>query len=141
ADPEGSRAQGEAAGSGPRRSLRLVARAESRRRSPRRRGGFAHIGVASSRLDAFDVRPLGDPRGRKALTEAFESPEPTAWVDFYTEDAVFVGPAAPAIAGRRALLEVAPHVSISSMEILAESTLGSGDFAATVGRASWVSGQ
>ena len=29
---------------------------------------------------------------------------------------------------------------ISSMEIVADSTLGAGDFAATHGRASWVSG-
>jgi ketosteroid isomerase-like protein len=39
------------------------------------------------------------------------------------------------------LLEVAPHIAISSMEIVADSTLGEGDFAATLGRASWVSRQ
>lgn len=75
-----------------------------------------------------------------ALAEAFESPDPTAWVDFYTEDAIFVGPGAPAIEGRSALIEAAPRISISSMEILADSTLGTGDFAATLGRASWTSG-
>jgi ketosteroid isomerase-like protein len=28
----------------------------------------------------------------KALADAFEASDPTAWVDFYTEDAIFVGP-------------------------------------------------
>jgi uncharacterized protein (TIGR02246 family) len=76
----------------------------------------------------------------KALAEAFESPDFTAWVDFYTDDAIFVAPGVPAIEGRSALVDVAPQISISSMEIAAVSTLGTGDFAATLGRATWVSG-
>jgi ketosteroid isomerase-like protein len=76
----------------------------------------------------------------KALAQAFESPDRTAWVDSYTEDAIFVGPGVPAIEGRRALLEVAPQISISSMEIAAHSTVGTGDLAATFGSATWVSG-
>ncbi len=76
----------------------------------------------------------------KALAEAFESRELTAWVDFYTDDAIFVGPGVPAIEGRSAFLDAAPQISISSMEIVADSTLGTGDFAATLGRATWVSG-
>ena len=76
----------------------------------------------------------------RALAEAFESPDLSAWVDWYTEDAIFVGPGVPAIEGRPALLEVAPQISISSMEIAAHSTLGEGDLAATFGRATWVSG-
>jgi len=76
----------------------------------------------------------------RALAQAFESPDLTAWVDSYTGDAIFVGPGAPAIEGRAALLEVAPHISISSMESEVQSTLGAGDLAVTCGRASWVSG-
>ncbi len=76
----------------------------------------------------------------KALAEAFESPDLAAWVDFYTDDAVFVGPGVPVIEGRSALLDAASHISISSMEIAATSTLGTGDFAGTLGRATWVSG-
>ena len=76
----------------------------------------------------------------RALAEAFESPDLSAWVDWYTEDAIFVGPGVPAIEGRPDLLEVAPQISISSMEIAAHSTLGEGDLAATFGRATWVSG-
>ena len=75
----------------------------------------------------------------KALAEAFESPDRLAWVDFYTDDAVFVGPGLSALEGRSALLDAAPHISISSMEIVAESTLGTGEFAAALGRVTWVS--
>ena len=74
------------------------------------------------------------------LAAAFESADATAWVDFYTDDAIFVGPGVPAIEGRSALLEVASHVTISSMEIVADSTIGGDEFAATLGRASWVNG-
>jgi uncharacterized protein (TIGR02246 family) len=87
--------------------------------------------------------PLDDDAIRAAelaLAEAFEDPDPTAWVNCYTEDAVFVGPGSPAIEGRAALLAVAPQVTMSSLEIVADSTIGAGDFAATTGRATWISG-
>lgn len=89
--------------------------------------------LSSSDVDAIRA-------AEKALADAFEAPDPTAWVDYYTEDAIFVGPGMPAIEGRAGLLSAAPAVVISSMEIVAESTLGAGDFAATHGRANWVSG-
>ena len=76
----------------------------------------------------------------RALAEAFESPDHTAWVDCYTHDAIFVGPGAPMIEGRAALLNIAPHTSMSSLEIEVQSTLGAGDLAVTCGRASWVGG-
>jgi hypothetical protein len=46
----------------------------------------------------------------------------------------------PAVEGRDALLDLAPAVVISSMAIVADSTIGSGDFAATQGHGNWVSG-
>ena len=89
-------------------------------------------------LSSSDVAAI---RGaEKALADAFEASDPTAWVDCYTEDAIFVGPGTPAIEGRDALLSAAPLVAISSMEIVADSTIGAGDFAATQGRANWVRG-
>jgi hypothetical protein len=39
----------------------------------------------------------------------------------------------PAIEGRRGLLDLAREFSISSMEIVADSTVGAGDFASTPG--------
>jgi ketosteroid isomerase-like protein len=91
--------------------------------------------VALSSADISAIR-----EAEKALAAAFESPDRAAWVDFYTEDAIFVGPGMPAIEGRSALVDAAPQVSISSMEIATDSTLGTGDFAATLGHATWVSG-
>ena len=89
-------------------------------------------------LSSSDVAAI---RGaEKALADAFEAADPTAWVYFYTEDATFVGPGMAEIEGRDALLSAAPSVVISSMEIVADSTIGAGDFAATQGRGSWVSG-
>ena len=76
----------------------------------------------------------------KALAASFEDADPTAWVGHYTDDAIFVGPGAPAIEGREALLAVAPQITMSSLKIVAGSTIGAGDFAATTGRATWVSG-
>ena len=75
-----------------------------------------------------------------ALAAAFEDADPTAWVRWYTEDAVFSAPGVPTIQGRAAFLAAAEQTTISSMEIVADSTIGSGDFAATTGRATWVSG-
>ena len=75
-------------------------------------------------LTSSDVAAI---RGaEKALAEAFEASDPTAWVGYYTDDAIFVGPGMPAIEGRDALLSAAPSVVISSMEIVADSTLGAG---------------
>ena len=91
--------------------------------------------MALSTSDISDIRVA-----EKALAEAFESSDRTAWVDFYTDDAIFVGPRVPAIEGRSAFLDVAPQISISSMEIIADSTIGTDDFAATLGRGTWVTG-
>ena len=74
------------------------------------------------------------------LAKAFEASDPTAWVPYYTEDAIFSGPGAATIVGRAGLLEIASRVVISSMQIVVDSTIGNGDFAATFGRATWASG-
>ena len=66
--------------------------------------------------------------------------DPTAWVDYYTEDAIFVWTRSPGNRGTGRAPCAARAVGISSMEIVADSTLGAGDFAATHGRANWVSG-
>ena len=89
-------------------------------------------------LTTSDISAIRE--AEKALAEAFESSELAAWVDSYTDDAIFVGPGVPAIEGRSAFFDAVPQISISSMEIVADSTLGEGDFAATLGRATWASG-
>jgi ketosteroid isomerase-like protein len=89
--------------------------------------------LSSSDLAAIRVAEEG-------LAAAFEAPDPTAWVPFYTEDAIFSGPGAATIVGRAGLLEIASRVVISSMQIAVDSTIGDGDFAATFGRGTWVNG-
>jgi ketosteroid isomerase-like protein len=91
--------------------------------------------VALSPSDIAAIRAA-----EKAPAEAFEDPDPTAWVDSYTHDAIFAASGLPTIEGRAALLAAAEQTTISSMQIVAESTIGAGDLAATVSRASWVSG-
>jgi uncharacterized protein (TIGR02246 family) len=95
--------------------------------------GLPELALSSSDIAAIRAAEV-------ALAGAFEAPDPTAWVDFYTDDAIFVGPGMPAIEGRSALADAARELTIPSMEIVADSTLGAGDFAATLGRASWVTG-
>lgn len=87
-----------------------------------------------SSSDIAAVRATG-----AALAESFESDDPTAWVDFYTDDAIFVGSGGATIEGRRALLELAPAIGMSSVEIVADSIIGAGDLAAALGRGSWIS--
>ena len=73
--------------------------------------------------------------------ESFEASDRTAWVDFYTDDAIFVAPGSPAIEGRAALLAHARRMTpLSSAHIDARTTDGDGDVAATLGSASWVNG-
>jgi uncharacterized protein (TIGR02246 family) len=77
----------------------------------------------------------------QALTESFEAADPTAWVDFYADDASFVAPGGPAVEGREALLELARQMTpLSSARIVAQTTDGGGDLAAVLGHASWVVG-
>lgn len=92
-----------------------------------------------------------DPRGfdeaeiraaERTLVQALQSPDTTAWVYAYTEDAVFVGPGSPAVQGRVALLEMAKRMKpLSSVSIQPLRTEGSGNLATVYGHASWVSGR
>ena len=41
-------------------------------------------------LSSSDVAAIRS--AEKALADAFEASDPTAWVDYYAEDAIFVGP-------------------------------------------------
>ena len=77
----------------------------------------------------------------KALQQALESPEPTAWVYHYTEDAIFVSPAGPAVHGRAALLDMARAMHrLSSVVITPLRTETSGSIASVYARGSWVNG-
>ena len=76
----------------------------------------------------------------RALERALESPDPTAWVYAYTEDAVFAAQGAPPVQGRAALLDMAKGMNrLSSVSIKPQRTEGSGNVACVYGLASWVS--
>jgi uncharacterized protein (TIGR02246 family) len=76
-----------------------------------------------------------------ALAESFEAPDPTAWVDHYTDDAIFVAPGRAAIDGRAALVAHARQMTpLSSAQIVTQTTDGEGDLAVALGNASWVNG-
>jgi ketosteroid isomerase-like protein len=69
----------------------------------------------------------------RGLEEALNDPDPTAWVDFYTADAIFLGHGRPALEGRDALLAYASEMPpVSSLRIEPLSTDGSGDIATVV---------
>ena len=72
---------------------------------------------------------------------ALSSADPLAWVEHYTEDAVFVAPGAAAVQGREALTRMAKGMRpLSSVRIESIKTEGVGSVAAVYGRGSWVSG-
>lgn len=78
----------------------------------------------------------------RALEQALQSPDPQAWVLWYTEDAVFVAPGAPAVQGRAALLAMAKAMKpLSSVSIQPIRTEGSGNVATVYMHASWISGR
>ena len=69
----------------------------------------------------------------KALEDALNDPDPTAWVDHYTDDAIFIGHNRPALEGRAALLAYSEQMpAVSSLRIEAVDIDGSGDHAIVV---------
>ena len=106
---------------------------------------FAVALAACAQTTGIGMQPFNEAEIRaaeRALEKALESPDPTAWVYAYTEDAVFVAPGAPAVQGRAALLQMAKAMKpLSSVSIKALRTEGSGDLAYVYGHASWVSGR
>ena len=78
----------------------------------------------------------------RALVQALQAPDPTAWVYSYTEDAVFVAPGAPAVQGRAALLQMAKAMKpLSAVSLQPIRTDGSANLATVYAHGSWVSGK
>jgi uncharacterized protein (TIGR02246 family) len=90
-----------------------------------------------TKFDETEIRAA-----ERILIEALESPDQTAWVYVYTEDAIFVAPGAPAIQGRNALLQFAKSMNpLSSVVITPIRTEGQGMLAYVYGQASWINGR
>lgn len=102
-------------------------------------GGCAmHSGQAGQpSFEAAEIRAA-----ERALIQALEAPDPTAWVGAYTEDAVFVAPGAPAVQGRAALLQMAKAMKpLSAVTIQPIRTEGNARLATVYAHGSWVSGR
>jgi ketosteroid isomerase-like protein len=84
-------------------------------------------------FDAAEIRAA-----ERALISALEAADTTTWVYHYTEDTVYVPPGAPAVEGRKALLEMARAMTpLSKVSISSLRTEGSGNLAYVYGNASW----
>ena len=98
-----------------------------------------HTRTGASGMASFDSNEIR--QAERALVAALSSPDPLAWVDHYTDDAVFVAPGAPAVVGREALMRMARAMRpLSAVQIQDVKTDGSGTLAAVYGRGSWVNG-
>ena len=63
--------------------------------------------TASTRDSAMQFNEAEIRQAERALEVALSAPDPLAWVEHYTEDAVFVAPGAAAVEGRDALIRMA----------------------------------
>jgi uncharacterized protein (TIGR02246 family) len=63
---------------------------------------FLHARAAAPVFEEQEIRAA-----LQALEQALQADDPEAWVEHYTEDAVFVGEGAAAVRGRAALREMA----------------------------------
>ncbi|HEY2355451.1 MAG TPA: DUF4440 domain-containing protein [Gaiellaceae bacterium] len=76
----------------------------------------------------------------QALEDALNDPDRTAWVDHYTDDAVFIGHNRPTLVGRDALLAYSAQMpAVSSLRIEALDVDGSRDHANVTGELGGVS--
>ena len=76
------------------------------------------------------------------LIAALEDPDPTAWVNMYTEDAGLLEAGSEPLEGRAKLLELARSMQpMSSVTISVTRTEGHGRIAYMYGAASWVNGR
>jgi ketosteroid isomerase-like protein len=88
--------------------------------------------------EPFDTNQIS--AAERRVTAALAAPDVTAWVYEYTEDAVLLEPAAPPVAGRAALLDLARSMKpIASATINSDHIEGSGNVAYSYGIAMWTS--
>jgi ketosteroid isomerase-like protein len=93
----------------------------------------------ASTLTLFDEREIR--AAERVLEAALSADDPTAWVQEYTEDAVFDGGRADVLQGRPALLEEARTMTpMRAVSIRPLRTEGSPELATVWFEASWLSG-
>lgn len=105
----------------------------------------AICGVALQAAVAAEVAEFDPEEIRTATTKlvaALESPDTTAWVYMYTENAGLLEAGSPPLEGRAKLLERAKTVQPLSSVVISPSRIeGDGNIAYMYGRASWTNGR
>jgi uncharacterized protein (TIGR02246 family) len=103
--------------------------------------GLTACTTNSTRTDKMQFNEAEIREAEKALEAALSSGDPMAWVEHYTEDAVFIAPGAAAVQGRDALNHMARAMRpLSSARIESIKTDGTHSLAAVYGLGSWVNG-
>jgi ketosteroid isomerase-like protein len=93
----------------------------------------------ASTLTLFDEQEIR--AAERVLEAALAADDPTAWVNEYTDDAIFDGGGDHVVQGREALLGMARSMRpLSSVSIRPRHTEGCGHLATVWYEASWVSG-
>lgn len=103
-------------------------------------GGLA-AGAAGVRA-ADDANEAAIRRDLASLETALQATDPTAWVYWYTEDAMFVGPGEAPVRGRAALLEMAKAMTpLRGLRIIPVRIESSGTLAYAFARGQWLGGK
>ncbi len=81
-------------------------------------------------------------RDLTSLEAALQASDPTAWVYWYTEDAMFVGPGEAPVQGRAALLEMAKTMTpLRALKLVPVRIESSGALAYAFARGQWRGGK
>ena len=103
-------------------------------------GGLAIAGAALRAAE--DPNEAAIRRDLASLEAALQATDPTAWVYWYTEDAMFVGPGEAPVRGRAALLEMAKSMTpLRGLRIIPVRIESSGALAYAFARGQWLSGK
>jgi ketosteroid isomerase-like protein len=104
--------------------------------------GAMLISVVACAVEPRNFDPAEIRAATTKLIAALEDPDPTAWVQMYTEDAGLLEAGSEPLEGRAKLLELARSMQpMSSVTISATRTEGHGRIAYMYGTASWVNGR
>ncbi len=96
-------------------------------------GGVSLVSAAPNNSDEAEIR-----RDLGQLEAALQAADPTAWVNWYSEDAMFVGPGEAPVQGRAALLEMAKSMTpLRSVKIVPLRIESSGTLAYAYVRGQW----
>jgi uncharacterized protein (TIGR02246 family) len=105
--------------------------------------GVCGLAVAAAGLRATDdANEAAIRRDLASLEAALQAGDPTAWVYWYTADAMFVGPGEAPVQGRAALLEMAKAMTpLRALKLIPVRIESSGSLAYAFARGQWLGGK